>query len=130
MQLSTYYSTVTVSFLLCFSANPLDEVLHVFLLCQICAEESNRGLCLCLLLVVCCSHLSVLATSCFPQDWSLFSSSSCPWCSLRHHHLGHIAGENQFCCSTSRNPKEEKGGTPYLRSSEGSQETGHSCQSR
>lgn len=105
-----------------------------FCMCFCCVKsvqrKASRGLCLCLSQKS-GTHVSVLATSCFPQGWSSFSSSSCPRCSLRHHHLVHIAGEDQFCCSTSRNHlEEEKGGTPYLRSSEGSQETGHSCRSR
>lgn len=50
---------------------------------------------------------------------------------LRHHYLGHVAVEDQFCSSTSRKQlEEENGGIPYSRSSGGSHETGHSCQSQ
>lgn len=80
------------------------------------------------------SHMSVLATSCFLTDHKVSlcsSSSSCHWCLLRHHHLGHEAVEDQFCSSTSRKQlEEENGGTPYSRSSGGSHETGRSCRSQ
>lgn len=72
------------------------------------------------------SHVSMLVTSCFLRDHKASpcsGSSRCHQCSLRHHHLGHTAGEDQFCWSTSRKQlEEENGGSPYSRSSGGGRE--------
>lgn len=96
-------------------------------------EQAAGFACVCLLLNPGC-QMSVLATSCFltVHKASLCSSSSsCHGCSLRHRHLGHIAGKDKICCSTWRKQREEeRGGSPYSRCSRGGHEAGPSCQSR
>lgn len=94
-------------------------------------RKASRGLCFCLFVAkawvshVCGGHQLLSDRS---QGQSLVQfSSSCHWCSLRHHRQGPIAGEDHFCCSTSRKQlEEEDGGTAYSRCGGRGHETGHS----